>query len=244
MTNMTICILLIRKTGMMTRLITVLSLIAFALGFSSCKIIKSIHQLKKKHAKVYSYKLGNKAIDYCPLHHLGKKEFYDDVTRVVTEHKKDGYVVYYEMIRSDFTKDSLLKDSIRRKARKLKGFSGSYKENSRGMFKKYIEQPQYKNMGVTDNDVWADINYLQMINQFEKLYGEIRLDSADMNTPFDAKFNKSEKFTKQQYNSIVIDYRNDHLIELIKESKPNKILVLYGEGHRKNFKQKIKKIKG
>ncbi len=109
-------------------------------------------------------------------------------------------------------------------------------------FKNYIEQPEYKQMGVDDNDVWADINYLQMINQFEQQYGEIILDSLDMHTPFEAKFAKSEAFTKKQYNSIVIDYRNDHIIELIRESKNNKILLLYGEGHRKNFHKKLKKV--
>ena len=103
------------------------------------------------------------------MHHLGKQKFYDDIKNTVTTYKSNGYRVYYELISTDFTTDSLLKDNIRRKVRKLKGFSGTYKENAQGpFFKKYVQQPEYKEMGTTDNDLRSDINYLQLINQWEK----------------------------------------------------------------------------
>ncbi len=215
----------------------------FLLTFSSCKIAHSLIELNKKNAKVYSYKIDDKELKYVSMHHMGKKEFYDDVKNIVTDNKNKGFVVYYELVSTDFTTDSLLKDTIRRKARKLKGFSGTYKENAEGSyFKKYVQQPAYKEMGTTDSDIRADVNYLQLINQWEKVNGAIILDSTDLNTSFTEKFSKGTFYTKEQYNTIFIHYRNENLINLIKSSTDNKILILYGEGHRKDFKKRLKKL--
>lgn len=198
-------------------------------------------ELKKTNASVYSYNLGNKEIKYIPMHHLGKKEFYDDAKTKINQLKSDGYVVYYEEISSNLKIDSLQKDTIRRKVRKIKGFSGSYKDVAKGsFFKNYIKQPPYSELGITENDKRADIDYLQFINEWEKTNGVIMLDSIDLNTKFDAKYEKGTFYTKKQYEKIVIDFRNQYLLNLIKENKDNKILIIYGEGHRKKFEKAIK----
>ena len=44
-------------------------------------------ELNKKKVKVYSYNYANKEIKYIPMHHLGKKEFYDDVRKDVVKYK-------------------------------------------------------------------------------------------------------------------------------------------------------------
>jgi hypothetical protein len=228
----------------MKRLKTILLFFILISFFVSCKIVKSLSELHKKEAKIYSFKLDDKEIKFCPMHHLGKKEFFDDVARKVKDYKENGYVVFYELIRTDFTADSLLRDTIRRKVRKLKGFSGTYKENAdSSLFKKYIQQPSYKDLGIDDNDVWADIDYIQFISQWEKLNGKIILDSTDYNTPFSEKFQKGVYYNNKQYNRILIDYRNDNLISLIKSSKHDKILILYGSGHINNFRKKMKELK-
>jgi len=210
---------------------------------SSCKIAHSLIELNRKNAKVYSYKIDDKEIKFIPMHHLGKQKFYDDIKNTVTTYKNNGYSVYYELISTDFTTDSLLKDTIRRKVRKLKGFSGTYKENAQGtLFEKYVQQPAYKEMGTTDSDVRADVNYLQLINQWEKVNGAIILDSTDLNTSFTEKFRKGTFYTKKQYKTIIIHYRNEHLINLIKSSTDKKILILYGAAHRKDFKKQLQKL--
>ena len=198
-------------------------------------------ELNRKKANVYSYNLNGKEIKYIPMHHLGKKEFYDDVTSYVKRLKSEGYVVYYELISTHFTNDSLLKDTIRRKVRKIKGFSGSYKDNADStFFKKYVQQPDYPDLGIDSVDVRADITYLEFINEWEKQNGKIELDSLDFNTPFDKPFEKRVIYTPKQYKNIVIEYRNSHLIDLIKNSDDQKILVLYGKGHQKDFKRQLK----
>ena len=221
---------------------TILAITVLISTLSSCKIAHSLIELNKKNAKVYSYKMGDKEIEFVPMHHLGKKAFYDDIKNIVTTYKNNGYKVYYELISTDFTTDSLLKDTIRRKVRKLKGFNGTYKENAQGsFFKKYVQQPTYAEMRTTDSDIRADVNYLQLINQWEKINSPIVLDSIDLHTSFTEKFSKSTFYTKEQYNAIFIHYRNEYLINLIKSSPDKKILILYGAGHRKDFKKRLKR---
>lgn len=223
----------------------ILILVLLTSTFSSCKIAHSLIELNKKKAKVYSYKFENKDIKYIPLHHIGKSEFYENLKSEVVDYKTEGYIVFFEQISTDFTTDSLLKDTIRRKVRKIKGFSGSYKEASEGTyFKKYVQQPSYQDLGVDSNDIRADVDYLQFISEWEKLNGEIILDSVDFNTSFNEKFNKGAFYTNKQYKRVVIDFRNDFLINQIKENDNDKILILYGEGHRMNFKKKLKKQRG
>lgn len=218
--------------------------IAFVISFlSSCKIFRSAVELNRTQPSLYHFFINGKEVDFLPMHHMGKQEFYENVKNIVIDKKNSGYVVYYELISTDFTTDSLLKDNIRRKARKLKGFSGSYKDNASGsVFDKYIQQPSYFELGIDSTDKRADVNYLQLIKQWELLNGVIVLDSIDLNTPFDEKFNKGTFYTRKEYNRIFIEYRNEHLLETINTSSDRKILILYGFGHLRNFKKKAQKI--
>lgn len=200
-------------------------------------------EMKRESAKVYSYTLGSKSIKFIPMHHLGKQEFYDDVKEKVTAYKNEGYTVYYELISTDVKLDSLNKDLLRRKVRKIKGFSGGFDDAVKGTFmEKYVRQPAYTAMGTTSGDKRADVDYVQFINEWERLNGRIILDSVDLNTKFGDSYEKVSFYNRTQYNSIVIDYRNQYLVDMIKSSSEDKILVLYGEGHRKDFSKKLKGV--
>ena len=177
------------------------------------------------------------------MHHLGKQQFYDDVTTKLKAFKAQGYVIFFESISSNFTNDSLLKDTIRRKARKIKGFGGTYKDEANGsIMKKYVQQPSNINLGMDEKDLRADVDYLQLITKWEEVNGKIILDSMDLNTPFDKKYKKDVFYTKSQYNKIIIDYRNNNLVDLIQKSPEKKIVIVYGEGHRKNLRKKLKSL--
>lgn len=212
--------------------------------FNSCKIVHSLHEMKRTTAKIYSYKIDDKDIQYIPMHHLGKKEFYDDVRKNITDYKSKGYTVYYEEISTKLKTDSVTKDIIQRKVRKIKGFSGSFEDATKGTsLAKYVQQPNMKLMGISESDVRADIDYLQFINEWEKQHGKIILDSMDMNTRFDMPYSKGTFYTNSQYKRIVVEYRNQYLLDLIRSGKDNKILMIYGEGHRKNFSKIIGRVK-
>jgi len=198
--------------------------------------------MNKTKANVYSYKYIDKDIKFLPMHHLGKPQFYDDTKNKVTSFKNDDYVVYYELISTKVDLDSLQKDLLRRKYRKLKGFSGTYKDVMKDspILKKYVQQPSYKDLGITESDIRADITALQFINEWEKQNGIIKLDSIDLNTPFDKEYNNKLSYSKKQWNNVAINYRNQYLIDLIKKNNDKKVLIIYGDGHRKNFKKQLK----
>lgn len=207
----------------------------------SCKITKSLNELKKENATIYNYAYDGKDIVFLPMHHLGKKEFYDDVQSKVTEYKGKGYRVYYEQISTKLDVDSLQNDIIKRKVRKIKGSNLNYEEQAKGSFlEKYVKQPKYPDLGITDSDLRADINYLQFINYWEQVNGKIVLNNDDLNTPLDKNYEKDKFYSTSQYNAVVIDYRNSYLVDLIKNNKDNKILILYGEGHRADLEKKLK----
>lgn len=209
--------------------------------FISCKTVKSLRELNREEAKIYSYTFEGKEIKFCSMHHLGKKEFYSDVTQKIKAYKNEGYIVFYELISTNFVADSLEKDIIRRKARKIKGFSGSYKEmaENNSMLEKYIQQPGYKDLGIDSNDVRADVDYKTLISEYESRFGSITLDSIDLNTPFTENYNRKEIMNKSQYRYVIIEYRNNNLIQLLHNSTHKKILILYGEGHRQDLESRL-----
>lgn len=174
---------------------------------------------------------------------MGKPEFYEKVKDIVQSKKEVGYHVYYELVKTEFNESDSIRNIIRMKARKLKGFSGTYKENSSdNFFSKYIQQPDYDSLGIDSSDHWADVNYLELINYWEKTNGSIILDSIDLNTPFDQPFKSRVPYTQKEYNQVFIKYRNFHLINEIFKNNDDKILILYGKGHYKDLKKQLKKF--
>ena len=207
---------------------------------TSCSLYKGLKEINREEVKLYTYQFDGKDIRFCPMHHLGKQVFYDDVKKTVEESKKEGYIVYYELISTDFTTDTVLKNTIRRKVRRIKGIDGNFQDSIKGAyFEKFVPQPPYEQMGIGKGDVWADVNYLELMNHFESRYKAIVLDSMDINTPFGGAYNREPLLSKSEYNALIIDFRNQRLVDLLRAETHPKILILYGEGHRKDFERKI-----
>lgn len=209
---------------------------------SSCKIVKSIYEISKKETTIHKYEYGDKKIVFCGIHHLGRRSYYKDLLETVQDHKKNGYVVYYELVSRKFESDSISKDRIYRKLRKLVGTTKNYSEQAKEVpiLRKLIQQPKYSELGITETDVNADCNYKQIIDEFEKLYGTIELDSIDINTELKDKTYEGEKTDQDKWNKVFIQFRNDQLLSKIYSKDDKRILILYGEGHRKDFKKKLK----
>lgn len=215
-------------------------LLIIVITITSCQFVSILREVKRTHVKSYSYKFEDREIIFVPMHHLGWPEFYDDVHRVVNEKKSLGYRVYYEGVSKEFTQDSILTDIVLRKTRKITGPLLDYTNMKRiGFLKKYTQQPAYSELGISSDDLRADVNFLQLVNEWERIYGEITLDSIELIIPLKSMmFEKTS--TRKQFNNIVFKYRNDYLISLIRSNEDKKILILYGAMHRKGFKKKIK----
>lgn len=186
---------------------------------------------------------------FIPMHHVGRKEYYNDIANKVDSLQKLNFTVFYEGVSDDKEKDSLIRRNSFLKLRKIMGF---FPQGQKGYLDtitnviggkikykgkyKLFNQPRYKQLKVDSlNSTRADANLTQLINDFEKNYGKIKLDSCDHKTDFKDKNYKCKKvkrsLRKKFENGYVKDFRNKYLAEQIFESKKNKILVIYGDAH-------------
>ena len=63
---------------------------------SSCKTIHVLHLMQSEDVAVAELSNHNKTVEFIPMHHVGKREFYDGVKEIVSHYKANGFVVYYE----------------------------------------------------------------------------------------------------------------------------------------------------
>lgn len=210
----------------------------------SCKIVKGIRYMNKKHVTVYDLKAGKKTVKMIPIVHFSTNSFYDDLKEKILKYKSEGFVVYYEQIKArkdSFSLSDKEYDLLRRKYRKISngGASRQKYDELRTTFKNKRAQPLYKEPGVTDADVNADIRISDLVDQYELRYGTIVLDSCDIKTDFKADYTCAG--TKHNLKPIRIDYRNKHVANMVKNSTDKKILIVYGYGHKKGIKRLLKK---
>jgi hypothetical protein len=128
--------------------------------------------------------------------------------------EKNGYTIFYEHVgnlRSYLELDSISYDRLRRRFRRI-----------------------------DSSDVHVDINLLQMVNQIENLYGKIEFDCCEYNTHFDSAYSFSKAVKIRKLDPIIVDYRNEVVIEKVIASESEKIVILFGAAHRKGMKRLLK----
>ena len=223
------------------------SLIVLFAMFTSCNAIKTISKIESKKAKVVSFTHQNKSLKFIPLVHFGQPEFYSAIKDSVTAYKKKGYIVFYELVttRADektepeaYNKELLL---IRRMFNGENLTPESYEEDLKEIFPSAIAQPNYKDLGIDENDLNVDVDIIDIAEEYTRLYGEIKLTPCDYDTPVDSKEYLCEKI-KNKMDPIIVDFRNEHLANEIHNSKNDKILILYGLLHEKGVKKLLRKM--
>lgn len=219
--------------------IVILSLtIALTTG---CVRMKALTNMYNKDVESQKYLFGDKTIIFVPLIHFGQKTFYNSLTDSIKNWKTDGFTVFYEQIDSKGM-DSTKLNLCRLKWRKINGGSGTTRkdfERLKEMFKNKIVQPEYYQLGIDSTDINADIRFDELIDKYEQVYGEVRIDSCDYTTPFDSIYHCSEPL-KQNLTPIVVEYRNEELSKRIITTELTKIVVIYGMNHMKGIKKILK----
>ena len=105
-------------------------LILLLLSITSCALISPNYALKK----AGFFKTKNKLITitnksqkekilFLGMHHIGRKEYYDDVAKKIDSLQNLGYVVFYEGVKGFEETDSLVDIKNQLKLRKILGFS-------------------------------------------------------------------------------------------------------------------------
>lgn len=189
-----------------------------------------------KDIKILESPNKNKRIIFFPMMHMGRKGYYESCKFHIDSLRKEGYVFFCEGIKNFTSVDSLVSDTVYRKARKLLGFylGGRYKNKqnkstpSHMRNNNYVEQDYYK-MGIKETDLWVDYDYYHLVKDYEKAKGEIILTDCDFQTPFLEKYNCN----RDDYNShfAINTLRDAKLEKVILESKHKKIVVIYGKMH-------------
>jgi len=220
------------------------------LTLTSCASIFNKRIIKKLGVKNEKTELNfidskEKEVIFIPIHHVGRKKYYEDIAHKVDSLQKHNFIVFYEGVSDEKEKDSLIRKNSFLKLRKIMGFFPQGQQgyldtvtNVIGGKVKYkgkhklINQPKYKQLKVDSLiAIRTDVTLTELMNDFEKQYGKIILDSCDFETDFKDKNYKCKKvkrsIRKKFKKGYVKDYRNKYLAKKIFESKKNKILVIY-----------------
>lgn len=203
----------------------------------------------KDNIKLREFNYQERSIVFIPMHHLGTESFYNNVKNKTDSLKNENYYFLYEKVNIDRKNDTLM-----RKFRKIFGvpltrLNSGYKKLLDSLYpnvkykKSLIDQPSYEKFGLdSQNSKNVDANSKEIIDYYEKKYGEITLTDCDYKTSVYEKYTKCKeenKIPKKQSEDAVINFRNHIVVENIKESPHQKIAVIYGEGHIEGILKKL-----
>lgn len=190
------------------------------------------------------------------MHHIGKEIFYTDVKHKLDSLSEKDYVVYFEGVRLGPVKDTMQKDTIYRKSRKItgvdfftalsnKGYIDTIKNTLLGKKTKYISKYKLINQPrslIPTSDTLRfkplDANFVQLIAACENKYGVIMLDKYDYETNFGEKY----KFKKNRelYEYFLTGFRNILISDKILNDSNKKIILLYGTKHFDGILENLK----
>ncbi len=214
--------------------------------------------MKSKRATVSEWRAGDKTVLFIPMVHIANPEFYESVRKKIESKKAEGFIVYYEgtkwkaiddtikkqLLNKPFVKyylgpqhiDSICQVVYRKKLNKFVGFvpdSALYQRYipEKGFFSGMVVQPSARVLGTDYNDKNVDVGHNEMVDVYEKRFGEIMLEEADFAIMPGNTYPKSLKLPKDNVKSILISYRDEYLARHIHSSTDKKILVLFGMAH-------------
>ncbi len=206
-----------------------------------CNIVKGLRLMNNEKVKTKYYSFKEKEIIFVPIVHFGQKVFYNSLKDSVIRWKANGYTIFYEEIHGEIEKET---DSIRKKELVLKyrklfdGITPSrefYEKELIQVFKNGMIQPYYDFFTIDSTDINADVSDIMMIEETERRFGRIVLTDCDYNTPIDSTYQCESMWKKESNLVILLDYRNEYVVDQIMQSEKKKIVVLYGENHIKGM---------
>ncbi|MFC7357268.1 hypothetical protein ACFQO1_06190 [Jejudonia soesokkakensis] len=231
----------------------ILSLL-LALFFSSCRIPLVNMTLQKlgifeDEVKLIKLKKDNNEIAFIPIHHAGTREFYNDVTKKIDSLEAIGYFMYWEKIKSK-KMDSTKADTVSRKLRKITGiytFGNDFvsvldtltKNKLHKLKKQLINQPSYWDLGIDSlNSKNADATVEQILEFHDEKYGKVVLEPCDFETKITEKSScQNLENHKDISDDIIINFRNQIVLEELDKEIKNKIAIVYGRGHLEGIKK-------
>lgn len=98
---------------------------------------------------------------------------------------------------------------------------------------------------VTEKDIWVDYSLLDLIQLYEKKCGPVLLSDYDFETELDdPKYNRKKASGKTSMSTFASDFRDELIMRRVLESKHNKIVLVYGNGHAMKLRLYFQHLKG
>ncbi|WP_329807074.1 hypothetical protein [Flavobacterium facile] len=217
-----------------------------------------IYDIKIKLEKLSN---NNKEIVLFGMHHFGKDEFYNDVKTKVDSLIKKDYFFFVEGVNSQFSgktnltkEDSVVLFDLAYKFRKINGkpliseklntdYLSFFKEHGIRIKENLIKQPSYLEFGLSEiNSKNTDLSIEKILENYEKKYGKIVLESCDFDTKFYEKSTCSKKPDKKIYDEMMMQDRSKSVISHVLTENKSKIAIIYGKAHFVGIKDSLQKL--
>ena len=194
-----------------------------------------------------SLSLEEKEIIFFPMHHVGTEKFYTDVHQKIDSLKDNEYFFYVESIKDE---NSNLENQM--KLRKIMGIGipeGGYQKSFDSILKvknyklkkEIVYQPTYSEWQLDEkNSLNVDVDIKDLIQQYELIYGEVKLEPCDYDKPDVTNSTEcTNKTDKKKWNYVLKDYRNQELVKHLQQDSRKKIAIIYGSAHYEGVKSII-----
>lgn len=225
--------------------------IAMLISFSSClNYIARKAGVKSKIPIVTKLSVPNHDVLFLGMTHMRQQEFYDSAKKIIIDLKSKGFKVYAESAAKIVNNKIVFDSNYAKKARKIIGYDMTLPlEHDNSIIKALIEkfelvkQPSYADLGAQDREI-VDVDYENLIDLYEKKYGEIILDSCDRKTDLGKAYycETATKASRKRFRKeYLLEKRNNFVVQKIKNSNEEKILLIYGWQHLKGIKKLLKK---
>lgn len=194
-------------------------------------------------------KRGGKSLVFFPMKHAGTREFYNSIQSKIDSLKKEGYYFLYEKVKVDANDENM-----RRKLKKItwnipisleKGYVQLLKDYGIYMREELFDQPSYNDFGLDEtNSKNLDATARNLVDYFEKKYGEIKLNKCELETPITAKDDCKGRILKKKHTKdVILNFRNKIIASGVMSESHAKIALIYGAGHVRGIFAELDKYK-
>lgn len=219
---------------------------------SSCTVNHQEELLKNRYInkKVALHKINynEKTLYFLPIRHIGTKVYYQQITTKIDSLQSLGFQILFEGNSLHKSYNSIIGNlDPYLKFRKITGIDILLPYSKIPPYSDYcikynlIDQPSYSEFGMTEyNSKSADLTINQLIEEYEKTYSKIILDSCDYKTNLKEKYSCTmlDETSKKIFNKeIILKKRNENLVIKIRQDKNDKLLIIYGENHFEEVKK-------
>lgn len=198
---------------------------------------------------IREFNRDNSSIVFFEISHIGTELYYKDYKSKIDSIIKKDYFFYLEAITATETNDSVNRKFIKimRVPFQRKGYVGTLDSifSAKGikLKKKLINQPTNDSMGLNaHNSLNVDLSIKEIVNYYESKYHPIILEPCDFEVSLYDNPKCPIKLEKEIRDDLILNLRNNNVLEHLSKEKRQKIAIIYGRGHLKGIAEGLVKM--